>query len=162
VRKATERPILFTPAMVRAIIEGRKTQTRRIVDGPMYNYGLAGNRLYVREQTWKHRETGQYRHADKSSDASWRENGWKKVPAIHMPRSMCRVRLEVLGSASRCRVERLRDISDADVRAEGWTPQPDGDKFQWYRDLWESIHGAGSWAANPWVWVIEFKVLETK
>jgi len=28
-----------------------------------------------------------------------------------------------------------------------------------YARLWESIHGAGAWAKNPWVWVVEFEKL---
>lgn len=69
-----ERPILFSGAMVRAILEGRKTQTRRVVkeshyihsrytpdgEGALLAYdtyrcpqGLPGDRLWVRE-TWQH------------------------------------------------------------------------------------------------------------
>lgn len=97
--------------------------------------------------------------------------------SIHMPRWASRILLEIVS----VRVERLNDCSAADARAEGlisyehfWReceyPLPDiayepfkdgptrySDPVQAYQALWESINGAGSWAANPWVWVVEFK-----
>ncbi len=80
----------------------------------------------------------------------------KTVPAIHMPRWASRIELEITG----IRLERLQDISRGDAMAEG-CPFPnlaDGkNPCDWYMDLWEQINGAGSWAANPYVWVIEFK-----
>jgi hypothetical protein len=88
--------------------------------------------------------------------------GWYTRPAIHMPRAASRILLEITG----VRVERLQDISEADAAAEGWSRRPEvSDDPQvhadaardWYMDLWEQINGTGSWAANPWVWVVEFK-----
>jgi hypothetical protein len=94
-------------------------------------------------------------------------------PSIHMPRWASRITLEITD----VRVERLQEISDEDAFAEG-TPcyvcgrpmdgfsESDCHCFHRkarasdYQMLWESIHGPGSWAANPWVWVIEFKKLE--
>lgn len=93
-------------------------------------------------------------------------------PSIHMPRWASRINLEITG----VRVERLQDISEADAVAEGieraedffgcpcWkcygedadVVAPD-DPVGSYQSLWESINGAGSWDANPWVWVVEFK-----
>jgi len=76
-------------------------------------------------------------------------------PSIHMPRWASRITLEIKG----IRVERLQDVSDADALAEGvdrTNTSIGGYATERYRLLWESINGAGSWDANPWVWVIEF------
>lgn len=92
---------------------------------------------------------------------------WK--PSIHMPRAACRILLEVTG----VRVERLNSISQEDAQSEGmeltgWRPtysDPDSGGEVWtpydnFAQLWESIYGEESWKANPWVWVIEFKLIE--
>lgn len=92
-------------------------------------------------------------------------------PLMTMPRWASRIALEITA----VRAEQLQDISEADAKAEGITPREvrqfwlygADDKVRAeayrqaavdpYREAWESIHGPGSWAANPWVWVIEFK-----
>ncbi len=81
-------------------------------------------------------------------------------PSIHMPRWASRITLEITG----VRLERLQDISRGDAMAEG-CPFPNmakgDDPRKWYADLWEQINGPGSWNANPIVWVVEFKRVET-
>ena len=91
------------------------------------------------------------------------------LPSIHMPRWASRITLEVTG----VRVEQLQDISEADARAEGAREcdpvsgrevllagaSQRGSFVLHYRDIWEQINGTGSWAANPWVWVVEFRRL---
>ena len=115
-------------------------------------------------------------------DGSGMRGKWR--PSIHMPRWASRITLEITG----VRVERLQDISEADALAEGIstvrTCEWDREHFgSWqakfvaavlagekppcgplpsvaYRALWESLNGPGSWDANPWVWVLEFKRVE--
>lgn len=86
----------------------------------------------------------------------------KGRPSIHMPRWASRLTLEITD----VRVERLRDISDADIQREGvlWGDYEDQhsermEQREAFEALWESINGSGSWEANPWVWVVEFKRL---
>lgn len=107
-------------------------------------------------------------------DQARKDYGLKWTPSIHMPRAASRILLEIVS----VRVERLQDISQDDARVEGIksrvvragiTPAPVtvyglGTDNDWcssavdaYRELWESINGAGSWDVNPWVWVVEFK-----
>ena len=95
--------------------------------------------------------------------------GWK--PSIHMPRWASRITLEIVS----VRVERLNEITEEDAKAEGLDIVSDGgarcgimglpeswsdDPRVSYQALWESINGPGSWDANPYVWVIEFRRVE--
>jgi len=114
------------------------------------------------------------------ADALHQPGAGKLRPSMFMPRWASRILLEIVS----VRVERLQDISEADARAEGincypfrpddgfpicsgYTHKMDDRKCGlWptavlaYKELWESINGPGSWDANPWVWVVEFKLLK--
>ncbi len=149
-------------------------------------YGVAGDRLWVRENGWERpartpkmlrdgADTWERFYFDALMDAGEAEElkgyGFKRRPSIHMPRWACRTVLEITD----VRVERLQDIGEEDAKAEGVTRISHGREYyfsamrdepdhrNWvdptdaYRELWESINGAGSWAQNPWVWVISFR-----
>jgi len=153
---------MFTGAMIRALLAGTKTQTRRIVKKALVvtcddltgfteakcPYGEVGDRLWVRE-TWMHNGGAYLYRADSGCDAS-PFNRWKSP--LFMPRKASRFTLEVTA----VRVEALHTISEDDAMAEG-AEHPSRD---WYRNLWESIHGEGSWEFNPWVRVITFRIIE--
>jgi len=230
-----ERPILFSAPMVRAILAGQKTQTRRLVEGLHRNeklekeslslvssfmalvaspFGKPGDGLWVREtfaletnrnvdvtgygppfkdgrpvryikdddgnEFW---EQPHYFATDPKPELEYGDKEGPSVrwkPSIHMPRWASRITLEI----TNVRVERLMDISEEDAIAEGVrhdpghsTPLEMGanvetwfnyqDPESWvtsaqssFRTLWSSIYGVPSWLSNPWVFVIEFKVMK--
>jgi hypothetical protein len=219
-----ERPILFNADMVRAIFDGRKTQTRRVVKGnfdyivkgwPFTRqvmklgagdkleviqddgksiatfglrcpYGQVGDRLWVRETFYPYddgMDSGGCSHVFYKADGEPPFNDIKWKPSIYMPREFSRIILEVTD----VRVERLNNISEEDAMAEGVSTTDYFFGTHLYRNkkhvsyvdylneavgcrtakvsfdtLWESINGKGSWKANSWVWVVEFKVLEVR
>ncbi|WP_289140896.1 hypothetical protein [uncultured Pseudomonas sp.] len=218
-----ERPILFKGPLVRAILSGQKTVTRRPLKMPHgfwetsatgelvpipanCPYGKPGDRLWVRE-TWGvishdfdehgnmidwepdrpaspirempfghgyysghviYRADGEAAWAGDDDGGGDDRSAWK--PSIHMPRIASRILLEITD----VRVERLQDISDAEIEREGidLDALADGqDRYDMchagsgadgrptlrtaWRHLWEST--GGNWDGNPWVWVVEFK-----
>lgn len=185
-----EKSIIFRGDGVLAILEDRKTKTRRVItekwqlcrspeDEPDWfiencPYGKTGDRLWVRETWMKFNNQIIYR-ADRSIimvegyAADGTSHGtiqpWR--PSIFMPRWASRITLEITG----VRVERLWDISFRDCRAEGINFISDrpihheiANKI--YRDrfqeLWNSINAKRGygWDVNPLVWVIEFRVIQ--
>jgi hypothetical protein len=234
-----ERPILFSAPMVRAILDGRKVQTRRVVklrdkdlhdDSAYLNggsaaialghgvggivewreqngqwfglsgyttvvnidcpYGQVGDRLRVKESAWMWckqvpngktktgrdkfkyvplREAPVFYVADDPErptldvQSSVGQDGykWRFKVGRFLPAWACRIELEVTG----VRVERLREISEADANAEGCAgghgsiPSYPYNAIprEHFKNLWESINGAGSWEASPFVWVVSFR-----
>lgn len=215
-----DRPILFSAPMVRALLAGTKTQTRRIMKpqpiveangswrwegryggfvgamGTHVEEGFPlsaaayapiqpGDRLWVKE-TWRtvkqhdhlsprdlHPDwTIQYLTDRPLSDPSDVDDGptltGRTRVSIHMCRWMSRLTLHVTD----VRVQRLQDISDQDAAAEGVRPWPTEmvevgfasvnsavvPARTLYALLWNSINGACSWEANPWVAAYTFTV----
>ena len=198
-----ERPIIFGAPMIRALLDGSKTQTRRIVKpqppadieeflpaDPSGFWGFIGNdpiecihcqrgdsgdKLWIRE-TWRAGDVWDESLPSKiparseikyEADGSFRsgtplnEMGRLRSP-IFMPRWASRITLAI----TRVRVERLHDISEEDARAEGcngdcpvgYIPAHKSSPcVSHFAQLWESINGAGSWVANPWVFVLTFR-----
>ncbi len=120
------------------------------------------DRLWVREtwatthgfDTWSPREIPKEARIYYSATAG--VGGLRCRPSIFMPRWASRITLEITA----VRVERLQSIGDADALAEGCTADDmrHGDCLAGvYARLWQSINGPGSWDANPWVWVVEFR-----
>ena len=148
-------------------------------------YGKPGDRLWVRETFARvgHGDPGYltYKatyprcllsaHPDlENVPEDIRTVGERWKPSIHMPRSDSRILLEVIG----LRVERLQDITpdqaiaegvDADICRQHLETSPTRHtlkecELHGFAGLWESINGAGSWDANPMVWVVEFERIQ--
>jgi hypothetical protein len=125
-------------------------------------YGNPGDRLWVREAWAVQHEYDAAAPSEIGASARWHyaatENlgGLRKRPSIFLPRRGSRILLKITA----IRVERLQSISDADALAEGCSADDmkHGDSLSGvYARLWQSINGPGSWKANPWVWVVEFR-----
>jgi hypothetical protein len=193
--------IIMQGFSVRAILDGRKMVTRRVIkwplrsqsDGnkrriftpkevvkineylsepqrcPLYRimpYHPPGSRLAVKEAwrvsvDWdaaKPSELPDHAEIEYLSDETMRFVG-RYRHAQFMPDRFVRMFLTVVD----VRVERLQEITEQSAMDEGYyqavreNTKGSLDPVEWYKSLWSSIHGPGSWDANPFVWRIAFK-----
>jgi hypothetical protein len=173
-----ERSIIFSTPMVRAILDGRKTQTRRIIKNPerlngfmlageepaWCPYGGPGDLLYVREGFCPN-YFDDYSPAYKADFTETTkefvpEPKWK--PSIHMPKSAARIWLKV----EKVSADKLQEITEADAEKEGMRiSMTSGWSYSCraaFQELWDKINKARApWDSNPPVWIVEFSVIST-
>jgi hypothetical protein len=182
-----EHPILFSTPMVKAILEGRKTQTRRIIKGKGdagacaklliedCPYGQAGDRLWVREtfcykidpitaivsenEFWYKATNPEVIKIDDDGSYAFRKDGWSASPWLPSIH-MPRKASRLTLEITSIRVEKLQEITSADALKEG-IPASFRHEITEFKALWDSINGKTyPWSDNPWVWIIEFERLE--
>lgn len=207
------KPILFNTQMVQAILEGKKTCTRRIVkpksrnacgftitydcnnefkdvydhdanegmfDSPQSRYHV-GDILYVRE-TWIAHTHGygrlgiKYKSDNEIKEVDFTKERFNKVskfadsehwqPSLFMPKEAARIFLKVTD----VKVEKLQEITDEGAKDEGSNlgagiaEKMRESAIDRFIKIWDSTVNKKdkdkySWEANPYVWVIEFKVI---
>ncbi len=173
-QKVKAKPILFNSEMVNALLDGRKTQTRRImkpqpefggaVARSMFTqcpHGQPGDLLYVRETFASHQVGSCITYKANKHPLNIKPDSVPWTPSIHMPRWASRITLKITD----VRVERVQDISEDDAKQEGFKAHKKEiggmmlpiSPLHWYRDLWNSINN--NWNENPYVWVIVFSVI---
>lgn len=182
------KPILFNTEMVRAILDGRKTVTRRLIKpqptGKVNHFtgyktdfwgedkadsrGVhveilkppyqPGDILYVREKWAKDPFGTGYIYPTEIPGA-----GQKWRPSIHMPKAAARLFLKVKS----VQAQKLQDFlcCQSEIVKEGISFVDYETAIKQFRDLWDctlnpSVKDQYCWDANPWVWVIEFERCE--
>jgi hypothetical protein len=168
----TDRPILFADAMVRGILNGEKTRSRRPATAVLTK-SQPGDRLWVREALKRTEDSFDLRYrADNDLVAPERIptdfiDSHRSIPSIHMPRWASRLLLTV----EIIKWERLQDVDHREAMLEGvaeWAKNQSAfaelvkqkHSQALFAALWDSLYGrtADGWAENPLVVVLRFSV----
>lgn len=168
VEAAARGGISFSAPLLRTVLSGQKTQTRRpirpvpadVCDGvprlstgePIEPLARVGDRLWVRE-SWARLPDGRFAYA--ADGASMPGSRW--ISSRFMPRAAARTFLRV----DAVDVALLSAIDEADALAEGAAADATSTMFgsrPWFFTLWDSIYGQTEFAVanDPWVWVVRF------
>ena len=176
--------ILFNGEMVNALLEKRKTETRRLVKPqpkPPTSWGerellqrelvasarlKVGDRVRVRESltrsgsAWVYRADGRGLQYPRERAKDWAEGVFRMTgrtgcPSIHMPGFLSRITLRIL----HVRAEQLSEITTLGCLREGIVDCIPSTLRETYFALWDRINDQHPSITDPWIRVYEFEVL---
>lgn len=180
------RSILFKEELFKAVIEGRKTQTRRIMKSPSGYFNVSwkpdkpkekwanqcddeGSEFALGQYLQPRYPTGSIVYMKEPYLIGCNEEVvymFDKAPAVKqsmswnnklfMPEKYARYFIKITD----VRIELVQDISEDDAIAEGvaFTKYANATARYHFKELWESINGNESWNDSVWVWVYEFEL----
>jgi len=175
--------ILFKQPMIKAIINGSKTQTRRVIKPqpasdetmssgfsllfhPRYRVGEV---VYIKEAwaTYRANDDWTIPQIPKTATVFYKlddPDGFSPIGKWRSPLFMPAWAARYFIKITDVRTERLEEITEDDAQSEGVTRPPNYSLTphyqQWFRVLWDTINkqkGYG-WDDNPWVWVYCFEL----
>jgi hypothetical protein len=178
---AKERPIMFSGPMVRAIQEGRKSQTRRVVKpqpgddaedslhfgGGQWRFrageprqfkcpfGVVGDRLWVKE-AWAADEAGGILYRADDTEENSPVDRWNTP--LFLKRKDSRITLELIDVY----LEHLQDINEENAQAEGVVRASGSTYCRAYHEFWDTQNAERgyAWDSNPFVWRLTFRRVE--
>lgn len=174
--------------LTEAVLNGRKTQTRRIITGveglEFYDFGIEGKQYasFINSQDENYQKDINFRYevgevvaiAQRYSEInvpvelSGYLKGWNNKMFVRADRMPHHIKI------TNVRIERLQDISDADCLAEGIIDNSglykytENDKIVKvflspkgaYASLIDKVGKKGTWKSNPWVFVYDFELVD--
>ena len=148
--EGTRRSITFSKSMMEAMLAGRKTQTRRLAIRIPGKTRYRNHEDQPKESVWNIAKPGDVLRCGPTP---------RRPPVAH-------------AIITATRKESLHEITEADAFAEGimqvgafYSASPTSrhlfaaTPLEAFRILWESLHGPGTWARNPRVVVLTFRML---
>lgn len=167
--------IKFSDEMLAAVIAGRKTQTRRLIEPQpdVTEDSLRELNAWQDGYTLSEQVCAAWRHGFIDDDCPYGQAG-DVIPFADKDGNI-KGKIAIVDVW----LQQVQDISEEDAIAEGVVTGRYGNEGNWlrgfyapggnqphqnaksaYSEIWRSIYGVEAWYKNPWCWVVEFKQIQ--
>lgn len=168
--------ILFKELLLRKVVAGEKTQTRRIIKNQPDARGLRSTNVLFED--WHGKQANpRYKVGEivflKEPYAFYEDFPYLPAYAYDLDpltRSLSLWRNKLFMAEKYARyfikikdvtAQRLQEITNEDAWCEGVCDSPEYNCIAYFQNIWIQLHGFSSWPSNPWIWKYTFERVAT-